>query len=255
MSKLIGVQLYSLRQELAQNFAATLQQLAEIGYPILEGYNDMPLAPKAVADMVKTYGMKMLSCHLPLPFDDNEQKVMQAIELYNLQYAIVPSQPREDFTTLDGVKRVCERLNRANEIVRQQGVIFGYHNHEFEFADIAGQSAYNIMLEELDPSIILEIDTYWVQVAGQNPSELVQQLGERSPLLHIKDGAANIEMRDEPQSALGEGNIDIVGVVAAGGDKTDYLIVELDSCATDMMTAIKKSYQYLTQRRLASGNN
>ena len=255
MSKVVGVQLYSLRQQLAEDFAGSIRRLAEIGYPTVEGYIGMPLGHSAIAEMLRAHDMVMPSCHLPLPFEGDEGTVMGAIEAYDLRYVIVPYQPPEDFTTSDEVKRVCERLNRANRMLRPHGVVFGYHNHEFEFAEIDGRSAYDIMLEELDPSIILELDTYWAQAAGQDPAELVQKLGKRAPLLHLKDGEADIARRDAPQVALGEGKVDIDGIVAAGGDHTEYLVVELDSCATDMVEAIGKSFNYLGERGWAGGNN
>ncbi len=251
MSKLVGVQLYSLRQELAEDFAATIRELAETGFPWVEGYADMPLPPETIAQLLKDHGLRMQSCHLPLPTDENRQKVMQAVELYDLRYSIVPWLPPENFKTLDGIQRVCERLNQANGLFQNHDVVFGYHNHDFEFKEIDGRNPFEIMIAELDPSITLEVDTYWVQVAGHDPSDLVQRLGNRAPLLHIKDGQADSARRDEPMVALGEGNVDIKRIVAAGGDNTECLIVELDSCATDMMTAIKSSYQYLTETILS----
>ncbi len=247
MSKLVGVQLYSLRQELVQDFAATIQEVAEIGFPWVEGYADMPLPPDSAAKLLKAHGLRMQSCHLPLPSEENKQKVMQAIELYELRYTVVPWLPPENFMTLDGIQRVCERLNQANELFQDHDVVFGYHNHDFEFGDINGRTAFDIMVAELDPSITLEIDTYWVQTAGHDPSDLIRRLGNRAPLLHIKDGQADSKRRNEPMVALGKGNIDIERIVAAGGDDTECLIIELDSCATDMMAAIKSSYQYLTE--------
>ena len=120
MSKPVGVQLYSLREEFAQDFAATIRELAEIGYSVVEGWAGMPLAPDAIAQLLKAHDLKMLSCHLPLPFGEDEQKVMQAIELYELQYAVVPWLPPENFTTLDSVQRVCQQLNQANQYLQNQ---------------------------------------------------------------------------------------------------------------------------------------
>ena len=77
------------------------------------------------------------------------------------------------------------------------------------------------------------------------------RLGSRAPLLHVKDGPCQIEA---PMTALGEGVVDIPGVVAAGAESTDWLIVELDRCATDMLEAVRKSYQYLIEKGLAPGN-
>ncbi len=250
MSKSLAVQLYSLRQELTQDFAANIQELAEIGFEFVEGWSDMPQAPDAIAHLLADHGLSMRSCHLPLPFGEDEHKVMQAIEAYGLQYLVVPWLPPENFVTLDGIQRVCEQINKANALFQNQDVVLGYHNHEFEFTKIDGRTAYDIMIEELDPTIILQVDTYWVQFAGYDPIDLIRRLGNRSPLLHIKDGPADSTRRDEPMLALGQGEVDIEGIIAASGERAHYLIIELDRCATDMMTAIRNSYQYLAARGL-----
>jgi sugar phosphate isomerase/epimerase len=255
MSKVVGVQLYAVREELGQDFPGTIRRLAEIGYPTVEGYNGLPLGHEVVAGILSANGLTMASCHLPLPFGKDEAVVMGAIEAYDLRYVLAPYQPREEFTTSDGVKRVCERLNRANDTIRSQGLVFGYHNHEFEFGEVDGRSAYDLMLEELDPSVILELDVYWAQTSGYDSAELVRKLGERAPLLHIKDGEADANKRDAPHVALGEGVVDVEAIIAAGGDHTKHLIVELDSCASDMLEAIRKSFRYLMDRGLSGEND
>lgn len=255
LSKPIGVQLYSLRQELAQDFEGTIRELAEIGYPVVEGYNDMPLAHETIAGMINAHGLKMPCCHLPLPAGENETLVMQAIAAYDLQYVIVPWMPPEHFASADSIKRLCARLNEAQRWLNRHGVTLGYHNHEFEFTLVNGRPAYKMMVAELDPGIILEVDVYWVQTAGYDPGDLLRRLGARAPLVHLKDGPADLDRRDAPMVALGAGHVDIAGVVAAAEDHAAYLLVELDHCATDMMTAIRQSYTYLTRKGFARGNN
>ena len=109
----------------------------------------------------------------------------------------------------------------------------------------------DVMLEHLDPDVFFEVDVYWVQTAGQDPAQVVRRLGTRAPLLHVKDGPCQIEA---PMTALGEGVVDIPGVVAAGSGSVDWLVVELDRCDTDIMEAIRKSYQYLVGKGLGRGN-
>jgi len=114
-----------------------------------------------------------------------------------------------------------------------------------------GRPAYLHMLKHLNPSVFIELDTYWAKVGRQNPIEVLRSL--RTPLLHIKDGPA--DSRKSPHVAVGDGVMDIRGIIEAGQAHTEWLIVEIDSCDTDMMLAIGKSYAYLVDSGLARGNH
>jgi sugar phosphate isomerase/epimerase len=107
------------------------------------------------------------------------------------------------------------------------------------------------MLEYLSPDVFFEIDTYWVQTAGPDPAEVVKKLGQKAPFLHIKDGPC---VKGEPMVAVGDGVMDFPSIIEAGEGTTEWLVVELDACATDMMEAVKKSYDYLVGTGLARGN-
>ncbi len=106
------------------------------------------------------------------------------------------------------------------------------------------------MRELLDPAVFFELDTYWIQTAGVDAAEIVAEMGERAPLLHIKDGPCEI---GKPQTAVGEGMMDIAAVVKAGEGAARWLVVELDACATDMLEAVEKSIDYLTDEGLGHG--
>jgi sugar phosphate isomerase/epimerase len=156
--------------------------------------------------------------------------------------------PPERFTSADSIKALCAELNEAGQNAAAKGYSFGYHNHDFEFVTVGDQQAIDILIAELDPAIFLEIDAYWAQVGGREPNALLESLGARAPLVHVKDGPAT---KDDPQVALGEGAIDIHGLAKAS--QAEWFVVELDKCATDMMEAIEKSYQYLVGEGLARG--
>ena len=99
-------------------------------------------------------------------------------------------------------------------------------------------------------SIFFEIDTYWVKTAGLNPAEVVAELAERAPLLHLKDGPAQ---KDKAMLAAGKGVMDFPDILQHA--KTpEWIILEMDSCATDMLEAVQESYDYLTQQGLAKGH-
>lgn len=248
----LAVQMYSLREALEADFTGVTKKLADIGYKFVEPWASMPLAHSEAAKLFADLGLGVISAHMPLPLGDAQASTLEAAAIYGLKYLIVPYMPREQFTTVDGIKAVCDQLNEANKVVTGAGMTLGYHNHEFEYEMVDGSPAYHIMLEHLDPGIILEVDTYWVQVGGQDAARIIAELGTRAPLLHIKDGPA-----DDPAAAMvaaGEGNMDIPAIVKAGEAHTELLVVELDRCDTDMMTAIDKSYQYMTKEGLADGS-
>lgn len=119
---------------------------------------------------------------------------------------------------------------------------FSIHNHAFEFALVDGVPAINTLIKYLNPGINFQLDTYWIKVTGQDPVAVVADFGKRAPLLHIKDGPAT---QDGDMTALGEGLMDVPGIIKAGEPNTEWLIVELDRCATDILEAVKRSYQYL----------
>jgi sugar phosphate isomerase/epimerase len=127
----------------------------------------------------------------------------------------------------------------------------GYHNHSWEFESIGDTTPHQLMRQYLDASVFFEVDTYWAQTAGADAAQVVKELGSRAPLLHIKDGPAT---KEAPMTAVGEGKMDVPAIVKAGEGSTEWLIVELDRCATDMMEAVEKSYTYLVGKGLARGN-
>ncbi len=246
----ISVQLYSLRDALAEDFAEVIDQLAEIGFASVEPYGGLPISAEEAAAIFKSNGFKMHSAHLPPPVGDDKNKVLDMAAAYGIQRLAVPYFPPEQFKTIDNIKRLAETLNEAYANAKSANFSLGYHNHWWEFYDVEGKTGYDVLLENIDPAIFMEVDTYWVQTGGHDPAQVIASLGSRAPLLHIKDGPATT---DEPMVAAGEGVMDIPALVEAGGDHVEWLVVELDRCATDMMTAVEDSFNYLVNEGLGHG--
>ena len=246
----IALQLYTLRDALAQDFVGTVNQIAAIGYVGVETAGEFGDSPAAAAKLFNELGLKVSSAHSPLPLGEKQQEVIDTLGVLNCPRLVLPWQSPDLFKSTDGIQRVCDSLNEAAPIAKAHGFTIGYHNHWFEYELLNNRVAADIMLEKLDPSVFLEVDVYWVQTAGQNSVEVVHRLGARAPLLHIKDGPCQLK---EPMTAVGEGVMDIPGVIAASGSSAEWLVVELDQCATDMFEAVRKSYDYLTEKGLAHG--
>lgn len=251
MTTPIALQLYTLRDLLAQDYEGTIRKVADLGYIGVETANMFGGSPASAVRLFGELGLTVTSAHSPLPLGDQKQEVIDTMGALNCKRLILAWHPPEQFKSLDGIKKICDSLNEASVVGKTNGFQVGYHNHWFEYELLENRIPVDLMLEYLDPDVFLEVDTYWVQTAGQNPAEVVRRFGSRAPLLHLKDGPCQMEA---PMTALGEGVVDIPNVVAAGSGSTDWLVVELDRCATDMMEAVSKSYQYLIGKGLARGN-
>ena len=251
MSTPIALQLYTIRDLLDQDFEGTIRKVADMGYVGVETANMFGGSPALAAKLFAELGLVVSGAHDALPIGDKKQEVIDTMGALNCKRLILPGQPPEKYTSLDGIKSVCNSLNEGAAVAKANGFRVGYHNHWFEYQLLGDRLAIDVMLEYLNPDVFLEVDVYWVQTAGQNPAEVVRRLGSRAPLLHVKDGPCQL---DAPMTALGEGAVDIPGVVAAGARSTEWIIVELDECATDMLEAVRKSYGYLINKGLARGN-
>lgn len=244
----IALQLYTIREDLKNDLAGTLTKIAKMGYVGAESYGGLDAsAVKKVADDI---GLQIMGSHVPAPVGENKDKVLEMAQIYDIDNVIIPGLPHDKFKSRAGIAEMIDFVNTAHTNVSSAGLKLGYHNHEFEFVPIDDTVGYQIFLEGLHPDIFMEVDTYWAQNAGYNVLDLLDQLGSRCPYLHIKDGPGG--EHDAPQLALGEGIMDIPAIVNA--HDSEWLIVELDSCATNMLEAVHKSYTYLIDNGLATGN-
>jgi sugar phosphate isomerase/epimerase len=249
MTPPIAIQLYTVREALTHDFEGTIRKIAAMGYAGVETASNYGQSPESTAKLFKDLGLNVPAMHA-MPLGPDQNKVLDAAQAFSCKYIVCASQPRELFRSLDGIKHACETLNAANAIARQHGFTFGYHDHDYEYEPFEGSYPAAHMRQWLDPSIVFELDTYWIKVGGQDPVKIVASFGAQAPLLHIKDGPAK---RDAPNVALGEGTLDLPAIVKAGGAHTEWLIIELDASATDMIEAVRKSYRYLVDKGLGHG--
>ncbi len=248
MVKPIAVQLYTVRDALSQDYESVIRKIASYGYQGVEPAGFPGTTPQAAADLFKELGLQVPSIHCPLPLGDQREEVLANARLLGVKYLVCPYIPPEEFSTIEGTIAACKRINEGNAVARDAGLTLLYHNHWWEYEPLGDTFPYKVMLEHLDPSVGFEIDTYWVTVGGQDAATVISDLGSRAPLLHIKDGPA---VKGQPMLAVGEGVMDFAPILAAG-KAAEWLVVELDQCATDMLEAVEKSYSNL--ERLASGN-
>lgn len=248
----IALQLYTVREVLAQDFTGTIHRIAEIGFVGVEPAGLTGKTVHEAADLFKTLGLEVPSVHCALPIGDQKNEVLDIAAALDCKQLIIAYLPAEQFKSADQIKATCERLNEANSIAQQNGLTLGYHNHWWEFEPMAdGRTPHELMRAYLTPTIIFELDIYWIKTGGSDPIKVIQTIGTRAPLLHVKDGPVNPP--SAPMVAVGDGSLDIPSILKAGQESAQWLIVELDRCATDMLEAVAKSYRYLIAQELGHG--
>ncbi len=246
MNRQIGVQLYSARNELAKDFKGTLEKIAAMGYDGVE-LAGLPAGVSSAdaVKLLKSLNLSVVSGHMALPVGENKDKVIAEAKVLGVR-RIVHSTGRDVCASRESIKNACATINEAAVNAKAAGLQIALHNHWWEFQNVDGELAHKIMLKELLPDVVFEIDTYWVKVGGvTEPATVIKELGARVPLVHIKDGPG---VQGKPMTAVGQGCMDFPTILASV-THAEWLIVELDECATDMLDAIRDSITYLKQKR------
>jgi len=252
--KPIGLQLYTVRDQLEKDVPGTLKQVAAIGYKEVEVYDLYGMSPAQFSKLLKDNGLTAVSGHYLLNVVETqwEKKVAEASEL-GLKYMVHAILDPPERKSLEDYKRHVELFNKIAKQTHQAGMQFCYHNHNFEFQKFDGVTVYDYLFKNLDPHLVqFEMDCFWVTHAGQDPVALMKQHPGRFPLLHIKDMKAGIAPSTEFDARMGlftevgKGTIDWKRVFTAapqGGMK--HFFVEQDYSEIPALESIKISYEYL----------
>jgi sugar phosphate isomerase/epimerase len=248
----ISVQLYSVRDACAENFYQVLDIIARLGFKGVEPFHLFGKTPAEFRGKVEDLGMQISSTHFPWvnrsPDIGRVAAIVQELGLNQVPGGFGPN----DFKDMDAINRTIETTQTFVDQLKPYDLSLFLHNHYWEFNEMQGQPGYHY-LQDAIPDLSFELDTYWAANFGKNdPVAELRRIKQRTPLLHIKDGPLKPDL---PHVAVGSGAMDFAPIFAeAEPEVLQWAIVELDSCATDMLTAVAGSYKYLTEKGLAEGN-
>ena len=238
----VALELYTVRDETARDFAGTLRKVASIGYPGVEfaGYGN--LGAKEMKALLTETGLHAFATHVRL--DAIEQNLAQEIAYckeIECPLLILPSLPHE-MHTAESFRQLAPRLNTFGQQCREQGITFGYHNHDFEFAQHDGETLMNILLSSTDSSLVkLELDVYWAAYAGVDPVTLLRQNANRIPIIHLKDMTP-----ERTFTEVGAGTLPISEIIQAARDSgTQVFAVENDAPTIPSLESAKRSLENL----------
>jgi len=231
----VGLQLYTLRDQTEKDFLGTIRKVAEMGYQAVEfaGYFNTPASElKALLDELD---LQAPSAHVGLNFSNPDQieadlakEIAYAKEI-GLEYIITPWAPVSDNPTIEEVEQLAAILEAAGKQVTAAGLKYGYHNHAFEFRLVEGKPVMDHLLERVSPEyLIAEFDLGWIHMGGQSPVDYVTRYAGRVPLAHFKDFGEGT--RD---TEVGKGVVDLKSVLdIAEKVGIKYYIVEQEEFAS-----------------------
>jgi sugar phosphate isomerase/epimerase len=255
----LSVQLYTVRNQISKDIPGTLKRVRAIGFESVEtAFWPDDITVKKAAQYLREEGLSVSSAHIELPQGDKKQVMLDTAAAYNCKKMIWHGWPEDKrYSSLEGTMELVSIYNEAGKFAKANGLEFGLHNHWWEYRnEVGGRYVYEVLLENLDKDIFFEVDTYWVKVAGHDPAAIVKKLGSRAPLLHIKDGPAkwNDSLPQDvpdPMTAVGKGTQNFPAIVKAADGNTEWMVVEMDKTSTDVFAALKESYDYLINNKLA----
>jgi len=238
----LSVQLYSVRNQLAADLRGTLATLAGIGLTQVEPY-DLLTNPEELRDALQANGLTAPSAHARLASEGVDlDAIFDAALLVGVQTVVDPMTDPARWTTREGVQRVADDLSRAAEKAAEHGLRVGYHNHWFEWeSSIDSRPAFEVFAQLLDPSVVLELDTYWAAVGGQDVPAAITRLGDRVRLLHLKDGP--LSRNNVEQLPLGEGAMPVAEIVAAA-KFLELPVLEFDDYAGDVFEGLRRGFAF-----------
>ncbi|MEX6689166.1 sugar phosphate isomerase/epimerase [Danxiaibacter flavus] len=282
-TKDVGLQLYTLREELAKDAKGTIAKVAKLGFTNVETFGAdkqgkfWGLDTKELASVLKENNLVTYSGHYALNDfltrgNGNEDALHAQVEIASQlgqQYLIIPVPPFQliDKLTADDYKFMADQMNKGGELCKKHNLQLGYHNHFWEFRTFDnGKKGLDIMLENTDKSLVcFELDLFWIEKAGLNPVDYFTKYPGRFPMWHVKDmdksktnkvTGGDLDhkpimdvLKDVKFAEVGTGSIDFKSIFAkADVAGLKHFFVEQDGIyMADKFESVQKSIQYIKQ--------
>ena len=257
--KEIGLQLYTLREELPKNVKQTLEKVAVSGYTIVETYGFTikdqfwGLSPIELKKILDDNHLKAVSGHYNLGsflYDGNTAELIAAIEaakILKTEYLTIPWVDEPFRKSIDDYKKIAFRLNEAAKMCKDSGLKLAYHNHDFEFQKHDGITGYEILLKETDKDLVyFELDLYWVVRSGNDPLQLFRENPGRFKMWHVKDmDKVNQALNTE----IGSGSIDFKTIFkeAKQSGMQHFFVEQENNYKPNSFESIKTSCDFISK--------
>ncbi|WP_338840890.1 sugar phosphate isomerase/epimerase [Flavobacterium ginsenosidimutans] len=256
--KEIGLQLYTLREELPKDVKGTLEKVAKAGYTNVETYGFSTkdqfwgLTPKELKKILDDNGLKAVSGHYNLGsflYDGNTTELIASIEAAKIlksEFLTVPWVDEPFRRNIEDYKKIAARVNEAAKMCKKAGLKLAYHNHDFEFQKHDGVTGYEILLNETDKDLVyFELDLYWVIHSGNDPLQLFKENPGRFKMWHVKD---KDKTNNDLNTEVGSGTIDFKPLFAAAKQSgmVHFFVEQENNFASNSFESIKSSCDFIS---------
>ncbi|MCX7983995.1 MAG: TIM barrel protein [Bacteroidetes bacterium] len=250
----VALQLYSLRRELEKDFIGTLETLVSLGIQQVETY-PLPesIELESARRIFQSMGLSVIGMHVDYPMGRTSiEEVLRMSDAFRCSTVIYSGWPEAGKYESETLLHTIEHFDAASQLLESYGMEFVLHNHWYEFEPHGTIVPFPYLLKTLSPRVLFEIDVYWVQTGGADPSVIVKDFGERVVLLHVKDGAATKEKMYE-QTSIGKGTLDFYSIFSSLPRSVRAAIIEFDEYDGSVFDGIQESYHYLISNSFVKG--
>ena len=187
----VGIQLYGLRNTMAEDFEGTLKAVADLGYEYVEFAGYYGHTAEEIKAILDKYGLKCISAHQALDFyDEDPDAAAEFLKAFGVKYSIIPWYGKEKLAGTDEWAASAERFKKVGAVLKAHGMKLGYHNHDFEFEKHEGKYLHDYIFDEVGDLIDPELDTCWAHYAGINPADKIREFAGRVEIVHTGGTAA-----------------------------------------------------------------
>ncbi|MBR4749283.1 MAG: sugar phosphate isomerase/epimerase [Abditibacteriota bacterium] len=245
----IAAQLYTVRDFIKdeKGVAESFAKVRSLGYETVQISGMGPIDEKVCKKLLDDHGLRCIATHeSPKMLFEEPMKVVERLKKLSCVHTAFPHPGPYPLNTADDVKKLADSLAECGRILSENGIVFSYHNHHIEFKKVGGKLILDTLLDTVPAEYLkMELDTYWAQFGGQEPSKWMKKLAGRMPLLHLKDYKVN-EENAVKFAEIGNGNLDWADIIpSAEKGGTEWFIVEQDVCDGDPFESLKQSYDFI----------
>ena len=229
MKQRFGLELYSVRGELACDLSGTLSAVKSMGYEAVEFAGPYVHTAEVVAAALKKSGLVCCGWHTPYDYlrDDKIEDTIAYNKAVGNRYVIVPGIGGEETASPAAWRRTAARFNVIAKKLAEQGMVTGYHNHDSEFRPLDGEIPFDIFFDNTDESVVMQLDNGNALSGGADVCEFIRKYPGRAKTVHLKP----YSRRDGFNTMIGQDDIpwtEFMGLCASVGG-TEWYIVEYES--------------------------